>query len=261
MKPGEKIPSLAMRELQEGVFECTHHSAVLGREKRFSLILPSDYEEASASPLALVLHGDGRDHLSVVGSETLRACFRESGFVSVFPEGERSWYLDSETTPESRFQSWLGELLELVSEHLKVRRDAGSRAILGWSMGAFGAANYVMRHPGAFKTLGTIIGLLDFPSDSYPPDENYPVSPLFPQDRNRWENYQAALHPECFAGMNIIQAVGKSAFDAGMNAAFHQALNDAGIAHRYLEFDGGHEWSVVAEAMPHLVDFARQAVR
>jgi enterochelin esterase-like enzyme len=61
--------------------------------------------------------------------------------------------------------------------------------------------------------------------------------------------------------MNIIQAVGKSAFDAGMNAAFHQALNDAGIAHRYLEFDGGHEWSVVAEAMPHLVDFARQAVR
>ena len=46
-----------------------------------------------------------------------------------------------------------------------------------------------------------------------------------------------------------------------MSAVFHQALNHAGIAHRYLKFDGGHEWSVVAEAMPHLVDFARQAVR
>lgn len=118
-----------------------------------------------------------------------------------------------------------------------------------------------MRHPGVCKTLGTIIGLLDFPNDSYPPDENYAVSPLFPQDRNRWDNYQAARHPECFAGMNIIQTIGKSAFDAGMNAAFHQALNHAGIAHRYLEFNGGRKWSVVADAMPHLVDFARQAVR
>jgi hypothetical protein len=29
-------------------------------------------------------------------------------------------------------------------------------------MGAFGAANYVMHHPFAFKTLGIIIGVLDF---------------------------------------------------------------------------------------------------
>jgi hypothetical protein len=52
MKLGEN-PNLVTSKLHEGSFECSHHSAVLGREKRFSLILPSDYEEVSASPLAL----------------------------------------------------------------------------------------------------------------------------------------------------------------------------------------------------------------
>lgn len=52
MKLGEN-PNLVTSKLNEGSFECSHHSAVLGREKRFSLILTSDYEEVSASPLAL----------------------------------------------------------------------------------------------------------------------------------------------------------------------------------------------------------------
>jgi S-formylglutathione hydrolase FrmB len=247
---------VSLRKIYDYTYECTFNSSVLGQKMKFSLVLPPDYEIKTEHPVMFVLHGLGRDHLTVVNNEKLRKNFVDAGFVTVFPDGKQGWYIDSKVQPDSKFQSYLTELIAMVKAQLKVSRQPEQWVIMGWSMGAFGAANYVMRNPGVFKTMGTIIGLLDFPNSSYAKADNFGVSTLFPADESRWEQYQAARFPECFKGMNIIQFVGSSAFDAKMNRSFHAALLKANIPHEYIEVDGGHEWSVVEKGLPHLLEFA-----
>lgn len=249
-------PGVSIRKIYDYTYECILNSSVLGQKMNFSLVLPPDYEIKTELPVMFVLHGLGRDHLTVVNNEKLRNNFVDAGFITVFPEGKQGWYIDSEVQTDSKFQSYLMELIGMIKARFKVSRQPEQWVITGWSMGAFGSANYVMRNPGVFKTMGTIIGLLDFPNSSYAKTDNFGVSALFPADKSRWEQYQAARFPECFKAMNIIQIVGSSAFDAKMNQAFHAALLKAKIPHEYIEVDGGHEWSVVEKGLPRLLEFA-----
>ncbi len=253
-------PGVSLRQIYDYTYECTFNSSVLGKKMKFSLVLPPGYERKTALPVMFVLHGLGRDHLTVVSNEKLRKDFVDAGFVTVFPDGKQGWYIDSEVQTDSKFQSYITELIAMIKAQLKVSRQPEHWVMIGWSMGAFGSANYVMRNPGVFKTMGTIIGLLDFPNSSYAKADNFGVSALFPQDESRWEQYQAARFPECFKGMNIIQFVGKTAFDAKMNRSFHAALLKANIPHEYVEVDGGHEWSVVEKGLPRLLEFAVRAI-
>ncbi len=254
------LPGLSARQIYERTFECSISSTVLGCDQKFTLILPVDYETGHDFPVVFVLHGLGRDHLTVVSDEALRSNFLSSGFIAIFPDGKQNWYIDSEVEAGSRYQSYLSELIVWVKTHLKVSPDPRQWSIFGWSMGAFGAANYVMRYPGVFQTLGTIIGLLDFPNSAYAAADNFAVSSKFPCDEQRWAQYQAVRHPESFRGLNLMQYVGKTAFDLKMNRTFHQALLNAGIRHEYIEVDGGHEWSVVAQGLPRLLVFVRDVL-
>lgn len=234
------------------IYTYEYESRALRKTKRFTVCFPADYEESGHRyPLAVVLHGMGRNHLTVVGSEKLRREMAGHSIVFVFPDGENGCYIDSPVRPESRYQAYLQEVIDFAGSALRIREGAEARAIVGWSMGGFGAAHYLVTHPGAFGTFASIIGLLDYPNPAaYGEARHFPVQAVFPDKEEAWRPYRAAERVEAFDGVNMMQYVGASAFDYAMNAHFHKQLETAGIPHEYIEEQGGHEWGTVERALP-----------
>jgi S-formylglutathione hydrolase FrmB len=121
-------------------------------------------------------------------------------------------------------------------------------------MGAFGAFHLMRRNPHSFGTLGTVIGLLDYPNASYVREDNFPVSDVFPQQENKWVQWQAARHVECLRGAKILQVAGNQAFDNKMNRHFREALKVASIPSHWHLIEGGHDWPVVKAGLLWLLD-------
>lgn len=242
--------------------EYEYLSKALNRKKRFAVIYPDGYHVQDLEyPLILVLHGMGRNHMTVAGQEHLRVLFGSCPFVSVFPDGERGCYIDSPVDPESRYQSYLKEIWDWASHNLRVRKEAASRAVIGWSMGAFGAAHYLAAHPGTFGVFVSIIGLLDFPNPArYDAGQHYPVPHVFPRDDKSRKVYRAAEQADLFKNMEILMMTGSTAFDHDMNVVFHDSLQQKGIPHEFKVLEGGHEWALVEQAFPLALTFCRDAL-
>ncbi len=126
----------------------------------------------------------------------------------------------------------------------QLRREARI-AIAGLSMGGYGALRLGARYPDRFHAISAhsaitqITEMQDFveePLSTYTsiasPEELSPLHWLL-----RHKDRLPPLRFDCGNADSLIEG----------SRALHQALSDAGIAHGYEEFEGGHEWSYWAE--------------
>jgi len=108
--------------------------------QRFTVVLPAGFTPAVQWPALLILHGAGRNNLTLVDAPETRASLLRSEAVLILPDGRLSWWLD-----ETRIVELLDELMKPL--HLDPRRIGGS----GWSMGGYGSLRMVTRHPERFS--------------------------------------------------------------------------------------------------------------
>jgi S-formylglutathione hydrolase FrmB len=180
---------------------------------------------------------------------------RQQKFAIVFVDGRRSWYMDSQADPASRYQSMLRELLVYVRHRHPVSSNVQSTGICGWSMGGYGAMHFAQTFPGEIGAVATSIALLDFPNPHLPKEENYPVSSLFGSDEKAWSAFNCMNKVESLRGKPVLFMTGKAAFDLQMNRNFDSVLKAAGIAHTFREVDGAHDFSTVQATLPALLEF------
>ena len=154
----------------------------------------------------------------------------------------------------------LQELVERSRKRHALSHEAGRFGVAGWSMGGYGAVKFAETHPGGVSFAASILGLLDFPK---PGDEALPVGipAAFGVDRKSWEAASCMERPEALAGKAALIIAATEAWDYPMSARFHSRLLEAGVRHDYLELPGGHEWGVVAKAIPILFDFVERHFR
>lgn len=159
---------IASHRLSPRLTEHVLRSPTLAATTGVRILLPGpDAESPGPYPVLWLLHGGDDDHRCWTtggGAEELTA---DLGLVVVMPDcGRGGWYSDwlhPETS--SGRQLWrtfhLGELRAWVESSLPVRTDRRSRAIVGLSMGGFGALSYAARHPGLFCFAAAFSGALD----------------------------------------------------------------------------------------------------
>lgn len=150
-------PKVAMRDV---VFR----SAALGRDMQYRVVTPASIQAGSKLPVVYLLHGGGggfRDWTNY--SDVAR--FAERGLILVMPEADESYYTNSTEHPGDRYEDYIvNDLIKDVEARFPAAPGRANRAIVGVSMGGFGAVKLALQHPEMFAFAGGLSSAIDVPS-------------------------------------------------------------------------------------------------
>lgn len=143
------------------------HSAALNRDIEYRIILPSKVRAGEKLPTVYLLHGGGggfRDWSNY--SDVSR--YAGSGLILVMPEGGSSYYTNAVDPPQDRYEDYITQdLIADVERRFPVAPGRANRAIVGLSMGGFGAVKIALRHPDLFAFVGGLSSAIDVPRRSF----------------------------------------------------------------------------------------------
>jgi putative tributyrin esterase len=130
---------------------------------QYRVILPASVLPGQKLQVVYLLHGRGGGfHDWSNYSDVAR--FAESGLILVMPEGAASYYVNAVDPPKDRFEDYIvGDLIRDVENRFPAATGRSNRAIVGVSMGGFGAVNLALRHPDLFVFVGGISSAVDVP--------------------------------------------------------------------------------------------------
>ena len=135
------------------------YSPSLERGKKFTITLPDHYSPPKHYPILYLLHGWGGNHQDWMAKSDIKRFVDDLPMVVVMPDAENSWYVDSATEPQNRFETYLiKDLPKALNEKYSV--DTTKQAIIGVSMGGYGALVLGLRHPKKFKFIGSLGGVV-----------------------------------------------------------------------------------------------------
>jgi len=141
------------------------YSPSLDRLKKFTITLPDHYSPPKHYPILYLLHGWGGGHKDWMAKSDIKRFVDDLPMVVVMPDAENSWYVDSATEPRNRFETYLmKDLPRALNDKYSV--DTTKQAIIGLSMGGYGALALGLRHPKKFKFIGSLSGLIAAPRET-----------------------------------------------------------------------------------------------
>lgn len=153
-------PNVTLRDI-------TFYSEALKRDMPYRVILPANLPADRKLPVVYLLHGGGggfRDWSNY--SDVAR--FAESGLLLVMPEGGSSYYTNAVDPPQDRYEDYVvQDLIADVESRFPVARGRTNRAIVGISMGGFGAVKIGLRHPDLFVFIGGLSSAIDVPRRAF----------------------------------------------------------------------------------------------
>lgn len=225
------------------------HSAALNRNMPYRVVLPASVAPGQKLPVVYLLHGgDGgfRDWTNY--SDVAR--FAESGRLLVMPEGEASYYTNAVDPPQDRYEDYIvNDLIADVESRFPVATGRPNRAIVGLSMGGFGAVKIALRHPELFAFVGGLSSAIDVPRRAF-------VLKRFHQSRH----YSAIFGPagsqtrhdnDPFVLVRTVNPVSAPYFfltcgeQDGLlpsNREFDALLAQRHFRHEFHPVPGGHNW-------------------
>jgi putative tributyrin esterase len=153
-------PSVALRDV-------TFRSAALNRDMQYRVVLPVSVPPGQKLPIVYLLHGGGGGFRDWTNDSDV-AHFAESGLVLVMPEGGSSYYTNAVDPPQDRYEDYIvRDLISDVESRFPVATGSSNRAIVGISMGGFGAVKLALRHPELFIFAGGISSAIDVPRRAF----------------------------------------------------------------------------------------------
>lgn len=237
------------------------------------ILLPTSYDKTHRYPVLFLLHGYGGDEKDWTTRTNLEDYTANLPLIVVMPAAKNSWYVNSETDSNSRYEDYIiHDLPQYVNSLYPV--DTTREAIAGLSMGGYGALVLALRHPNKFLFAGDLSGALTTPGiiDSvlaHPlspiPDHQGPILPsiivAFGKDDGQFRddhNLSVLLRQEHNENLPYICCVvGIQDWYGGFLPAhrvFTDMLREYGKLYEYHEIPGGHDWKFWDEEIQPLLD-------
>lgn len=231
------------------------------REIPAIVIVPERADAGTPVPVVYMLHGFGGDYTTWPGIKpALPEIADREGFAIVCPDGGRSWYIDSPQDAGSRYETFfVEELIPFVDGNYPVVAAREGRAVMGLSMGGYGAMTLAIRHKELFGAVGSTSGGLDI----RPFPHNWELDRLLGgQDENpgAWEAFTPInLIPRLENGdLRILIDCGYGDFFLDVNRAFHERLLQRGIDHDFYLRPGCHNADYWADSVDYQLLFFRK---
>jgi S-formylglutathione hydrolase FrmB len=144
--------------------DISFHSAALNRDMQYRVVLPAKIAANEKLPVVYLLHsGGGGFHDWTNDSDV--AQYAERGLILIMPEGNSSYFANAVDPPQDRYEDYIvKDLISDVESRFPAASGRSDRAIVGASMGGFGAVNLALRHPDLFAFSAGLSPALDVPS-------------------------------------------------------------------------------------------------
>jgi enterochelin esterase-like enzyme len=233
---------------------------------KYTVYFPIDYETSSRLyPVIYLLHGftGGEEDWTQSGevnriADKLISAGELPDCIIIMPDAENSWYVNAVSGKADYEDYFITELIPFVDKTYQTRAERSYRAIVGLSMGGYGATFYALKHPDIFGASAGLSGAYFTDADiEKMPDANWTqfFGPVYganlagkARTSGPWqENSVFALFEK-----NIVEDLNKTRwyFDCGDddflfrgNAALHVALAEKKVKHEFRMRDGGHTWT------------------
>jgi S-formylglutathione hydrolase FrmB len=169
--------NVAMRDV-------TFHRAGLNRDMQYRVILPAAIAAGAKLPVVYLLH-DGGGNFHDWSNYSGAATFAERGLILVMPEGDESYYTNAAERSQDRYEDYItDDLIADVESKFPVHAGRANRAIIGVSMGGYGAVKLALSHPDLFVFAGGIGPAIDVPS-----------RPFSIRRIQQWRHYRSIFGP------------------------------------------------------------------
>ena len=215
-----------------------------------------DKDNVRDLPTVYLLHGLSGSYSDWINQGEASRFAKKFDVLIVMPEGENGWYVDSEVSPNSKYESYIiKELIPQVRKRFPSSSKRESNAIVGLSMGGYGALKFGLKYPDMFVVAGSFSGALLAPQWD---DKTVPAWKLL------GTSIMAAYGPkgsttrsanDIFSLVNKMdsESVKRLPFiyvDCGtedplvtQNRDFAELLRKKRIPHEYRQLPGRHNWS------------------
>ncbi|MFC1504272.1 alpha/beta hydrolase [Spirochaetota bacterium] len=209
----------------------------------FIVITPKTYHMSDKKyNVVYLLHGYGWDNKIFIFPFPVKRLADKYDVIVACPDGAKSWYMDSPVKKKSTYETHITkEVVTFTDRKLRTVRHKKGRAIVGFSMGGFGALYVAFRNKNIFGAAGSMGGGVDV----MPFPKKWGLKKVLgniKKYRQYWEDHRiiSVMHELKNNDLAIMIDCGlKDPFLDG-NRELHNELLSKNIEHDYREGKGGH---------------------
>ncbi len=237
--------------------DVTFYSAALKRGMPYPLVLPANITLGQKLPVVYLLHGGGGGFLDWTNYSDV-ARFAEQGLILVMPEGNSSYYANSAERPHDRYEDYIvRDLISDVESRFPVAVGRSSRAVIGISMGGFGAVNLSLKHPDLFVFAGALSPAIDVPSRPFSikrigqwREHSSIFGPWGSETRHENDPYLLVRSVDPTHAPYIFLSCGEQEGLLPANRRFAKLLAQYHFRYEYHSGPGGHDWNQWNQKLP-----------
>ena len=230
--------------------DVTFHSASLNRDMQYRAVWPASATSGQRLPVVYLLHGGGGGFRDWTNDSDV-ARFAESGLLLVMPEGGSSYYTNAVDPPQDRYEDYIvNDLIADAENRFPVAVGRSKRAIIGVSMGGFGAVKLALHHPDLFIFAGGMSSAIDVPRRAFSfkrLQQSRHYNSIFGSagSQTRHDNDPFALartaNPE--TAPYFFLTCGEQEGLLPANREFAAVLAQRHFRHEFHTVPGGHDWN------------------
>ena len=264
-------------QAQSGSVETVQfQSKLVNAALSYNVILPPDYRTSRATryPVLYLLHGFGGHYSDWVTHTNVADYAAQYRMIVVMPEGNNGWYTDSTSAGTDKYESYmLKELIPDVQKRYRTIEARYGRAVVGLSMGGYGALKFGLKSPDTFVFVGSISGALAAPAWTEDDLKNLKAirdsvfgvfGPVGSETRKANDIYEMTrgLSAARVAALPYIYLdCGTEDFLVSPNQQFAALLREKKIPHEYRELPGDHNWAYWDQQVQEVLKIAAQKMR
>jgi putative tributyrin esterase len=230
--------------------DITFRSAALNRDMQYRVILPVNTPTEHKLQVVYLLHGGGggfRDWSNY--SDVAR--FVEPSLLLVMPEAGESYYTNTVDPPQDRYEDYIvQDLISDVEARFPVAAGRSNRAIVGLSMGGFGAVKLALRHPDLFVFAGGLSSAIDVPRRAFTikrleQSRHYQAifGPVGSQTRRDNDPFVLARTANAELAPYLFLTCGEQEGLLPSNREFAALLSQHHFHYEFHTVPGGHDWN------------------
>ena len=244
----------------------TISSTILGRDVRYTVYLPADYDISQRSyPVVYLLHGFTDDNTGWLQFGEINRYADKAiadgtipPMVIIMPNADSSWYINSYDGKENYEDFFIKEFMPFVEKKYRIKTEKKYRGVAGLSMGGYGTLIYALKYPQLFGAAAPLSAGI-FTSDELKamPDNNYAnvLARVFGSNlkgdarlTNQWYT-NSVLDIVAKESTDSLKRVrywidcGDDDFLTNANCLLHIELTNKHVPHEFRMRDGAHNWT------------------
>jgi enterochelin esterase-like enzyme len=251
----------------------TIDSKILGKQVKYTIYLPFDYETSNRYyPVVYLLHGYTDNDMgwmqfgevNLIADECI-ATREIPPMIIVMPDGGTSFYINNFDNSVRYEDFFIQEFMPYIEKTYRIRAEKRFRGIAGLSMGGYGTLNYALKYPEKFAACVAFSAAIFSEESMLSMNEeawNRLHSQLFgpyKEGRDRLtEHYRnnnafditKKKGKEAYDKLRIMLDCGDDDFLTDDNCRLHIYFNQMGIKHEFRMRDGAHTWNYWRSGIP-----------